>query len=67
MVFIARINREDKAAWKPFLNREHREWRWFKLDEAAARQDLHPILLAALQAEPFKQAVVEAVISGAAE
>lgn len=63
-VFVGRLTPEQKAAWRPALNEEHSAWRWFKLEEAQQRADLHPVAALALQTQPHRQAVVAAVLAG---
>ena len=33
-----------KQSFVPQLNHEHRDWRWFQLDDALKRKDLHPVV-----------------------
>ena len=63
-IFVGRLTPEQRAAWRPVLNEEHSAWRWFKLEEAQQRADLHPVAALALQAQPHRQTVVAAVLAG---
>ena len=33
-----------KQSFEPHLNFEHKQWKWFALDEALQRKDLHPVV-----------------------
>lgn len=43
-VFIGRMTPETKQSFAPQLNHEHSQWRWFELDDALKRDDLHPVV-----------------------
>lgn len=43
-VFVAELSAAQAATYKPVLNYEHREWRWFPASVAAALPNLHPVV-----------------------
>lgn len=43
-VFLCAVTDEVKKAFVPALNYEHSAWRWFSLEEAFMRLDLHPVV-----------------------
>lgn len=66
-MFVAKLEPQAKAAWRPNLNEEHSAWRWFRLaDLQAANAPLHPVVALALQADPYRQTVLAAVQGTAA-
>ena len=63
-VFVARVPPSVRSSFQPELNEEHTAWRWFPATQAALRSDLHPVVAAALAAEPNKQRVLAAIAAG---
>jgi hypothetical protein len=44
-VFICEITAEDKATFKPKLNNEHREYRWWPMHALPVPTQLHPVVV----------------------
>ena len=53
-VFVCSMAAKDKAGWEPQLNHEHFKWRWFPLEKAYTRSDLHPIVKRAFKSSNRK-------------
>lgn len=43
-VFLAVVSPDAKEKYAPLLNEEHSAWKWFPLDEAIKKKDLHPVV-----------------------
>ncbi len=40
---VAKVDPTARAAYVPTLNKEHSEWQWLALQDAALLEDLHPV------------------------
>jgi 8-oxo-dGTP diphosphatase len=49
-IYVVRVSSEVRRAWRPRLNNEHTEWRWFPCHELPAK--LHPVVAWLAQHNP---------------
>ena len=66
-VFVCRVEPAVRAAWTPVLNHEHREARWFQIEDVSlavsgvsrAPAPLHPVVAALMQQHPELAATLQ--------
>ncbi|CAL8469169.1 g8710 [Coccomyxa elongata] len=63
-VFVCEVTVAVMAAYKPQLNDEHREARWWPLAALPARSQLHPVVVALLDDPGTQRQLVAALPSG---
>lgn len=60
-VFIGTMTADARQQYKPQLNHEHSQWRWFELEDAMQQRNLHPVV-ELMFSSAHKQQVLDAMI-----
>ena len=55
---------DAKDTWAPLLNEEHSAWKWFPLQDAFKRKDLHPVVARAFKNKHRAQVLGAAAAPG---
>lgn len=60
-VFIGTMTGAARQQYKPQLNHEHSQWRWFQLEDAVQQPNLHPVV-ELMFSSAHKQQVLDAML-----
>ncbi|KAL3161952.1 hypothetical protein ABBQ38_009034 [Trebouxia sp. C0009 RCD-2024] len=60
-VFVGTMTAAARQQYKPQLNHEHSQWRWFQLEDAVQQPNLHPVV-ELMFSSAHKQQVLDAML-----